>query len=174
MKVRMGLWVAVSLMGFSSSVRAQNDGDHGITDGAGRTYLAPDAQIPGVNPFNMSIGTAPAGSATLRVRGDQLPVNDAFLTSLCTFRTDVDADHNQNWSMVRDGLEIGRLWHTNPGLPFHIQSTAAPDYVNNLGSGLYLQNNDGDGMKISHNGPLFLVASVPRAWIRRVSERATL
>jgi hypothetical protein len=41
------------------------------------------------------------GIATLRVRGDQLPVNDQFATSLCTFRTDVTAGNNQNWSMVR-------------------------------------------------------------------------
>lgn len=120
-------------------------------DGFGNIYC--DPALP---PQSISIGDGTTVNlATLNVRGDQLPVNDAFGTSLCTFRSDVDEDFNQNWSMVRAGLEIGRLWHTNPALPFHIQSTAAPDYVTNRGSGLYLQNNDGDGVKISHNGPLF-------------------
>ncbi|HMQ77909.1 MAG TPA: hypothetical protein PKE21_17560 [Flavobacteriales bacterium] len=109
MKKRMGVWVAVSLMGVGLSVRAQNDGDHCITDGFGRTFLAPDAQVGGgiVAPLNVTIGTAPLGNATLRVRGDQLPVNDFFDPNFrCTFRTDVGSGINQNWSMVR-GAEDG-------------------------------------------------------------------
>jgi len=92
---------------FSAAVSlAQNDGDHCITSTTGQTYLAPDAQVligglP-VPPVNMTIGTTASGFATLRSRGDQLPVFDQFVgTSLCTFRTDVPMGNNQNWSMVR-------------------------------------------------------------------------
>ncbi|MBK6627744.1 MAG: hypothetical protein IPJ87_09825 [Flavobacteriales bacterium] len=99
-----------SLLGLTGLVHAQNDGDHLITNPVGQTSLATDLQVP-VAPVNLTVGTAPGLGATLRVRGDQLPVNDAFGVSLCTFRTDVGSGNNQNWSMVRGTEEIGRLWH---------------------------------------------------------------
>lgn len=34
------------------------DGDHPVTDGFGFTYLAPDAALPGVAVYNMTVGTA--------------------------------------------------------------------------------------------------------------------
>ena len=141
----MGVWVAVSLMGFGLSVRAQNDGDHCLTNGLGRTYLAPDALLPGVNPLNMTIGTAASDFATLRVRGDQLPVVDQWGVSNCTFRTDVGNGNNQNWSMVRGQWEIGRLWHVNPANAFNVQA------MNGTGN-LWLRNSDMDGVVIHFNG----------------------
>ena len=72
------------------------------SDGFGNQYLLSPA--PPAFPFparSVHIGTSANGFATLRVRGDQLPVNDAFGVSLCTFRTDVTAGNNQNCSMVR-------------------------------------------------------------------------
>lgn len=91
------------------------DADHLTTNGAGQSFLAPDALVPGgliTQPFNVTIGTTGGALATLRVRGDQLPVNDFFdPTYRCTFRTDVGSGINQNWSMVRGADEIGRLWH---------------------------------------------------------------
>ncbi|HMQ76227.1 MAG TPA: tail fiber domain-containing protein, partial [Flavobacteriales bacterium] len=83
---------------------------------------------------------------TLRVRGDQLPVNDAFVgTSLATFRTDVGNGNNQNWSMVRGALEIGRLWHTNPSTAFVVQARQ-PD------GNLWLRNSENDGVVVHFNG----------------------
>jgi hypothetical protein len=122
MKEHLGVWVAVPLIAIGLSARAQNDGDHCITDGAGRTYLGPDLQVGGgaTAPLNMTIGTTPLGNATLRVRGDDLPVADFYdATFNCTFRSDVATNERQNWSMVRDGLQIGRLFHTTSE-HFHI------------------------------------------------------
>lgn len=81
--------------------------------GAGDQYLAPSPPLFPFAPRSVNIGTLPVGlAATLRVRGDQLPVNDFFdPTYRCTFRTDVGSGINQNWSMVRGADEIGRLWH---------------------------------------------------------------
>ncbi|MCB9169108.1 MAG: hypothetical protein H6594_02020 [Flavobacteriales bacterium] len=98
----------------AAALHAQNDGDHTITNLFGQTYLATDG-IATSTPANMTIGTTPNSNATLNVRGDQLPAFDQFVgTSLCTFRTDVPSGNNQNWSMVRGALEIGRIYHTNP------------------------------------------------------------
>jgi hypothetical protein len=100
---------------FTATVVVAQDADHLTTNGLGQSFLAPDALVPGglgVLPVNLTVGTGAGLNATLRVRGDQLPVNDAFVgTSLATFRTDVGNGNNQNWSMVRGTLEIGRLWH---------------------------------------------------------------
>ena len=88
------------------------------SDGFGNQYLLNPA--PPLFPFaprSVHIGTLPIGGfATLRVRGDQLPVIDEFVAGTrCTFRTDVAGTVNQNWSMVRGvgagALQIGRLYH---------------------------------------------------------------
>ena len=123
---------------------AAQDGDHLTTNGFGQSFLGPDALVPGgliTQPFNVSIGTSASGNATLRVRGDQLPVTDAFSASLCTFRTDVTAN-NQNWSMVRSNSEVGRLWHSNPSTAFNVQAMQGP---------LRLRNAAADGIRINGN-----------------------
>lgn len=89
-------------------------GQQWVTNPLGNNWLAPNPGFPIVN--NATVGTAASGNATLRVRGDQLPVNGQWpayggAPTLCTFRTDVSVE-NQNWSMVRGALEMGRLWHT--------------------------------------------------------------
>ena len=115
--------------------------------GAGDQYLAPSPPLFPFAPRSVNIGTLPIGlAATLRVRGDQLPVNDAFVgTSLATFRTDVGNGNNQNWSMVRGTLEIGRLWHTNPSTAFVVQARQ-PD------GNLWLRNSESDGVVVHFNG----------------------
>ena len=97
-------------------------------------------------PFNVTIGNAPSTFATLRVRGDQLPVNDQFTpTWLCTFRTDVLAGFNQTWDMYRGSLLIGRLWHTNPSNAFTVQAAQGD-------GNLWLRNSDNDGVRLNFNG----------------------
>lgn len=125
------------------------DADHLTTNGLGQSFLAPDALVPGglgVLPVNLTVGTAAGLNATLRVRGDQLPVNDFFdPTYRCTFRTDVGSGINQNWSMVRGADEIGRLWHTNPANAFNVQARQ------NDGN-LWLRNSENDGVVVHFNG----------------------
>jgi hypothetical protein len=102
---------------FSVTLVAAQDGDHLTTNGFGQSFLAPDALVPGgliTQPFNVSIGNAAGGFATLRVRGDQLPVVDEWQNNpldpyYTTFRTDVGLV-NQKWSMVRGQNEIGSLY----------------------------------------------------------------
>ncbi len=94
---------------------------------------------------NLTVGTAPGLGATLRVRGDQMAVDDAFETSRCTFRSDVPNGYNQNWSMERGGIEMGRLFSTNPGNAFVIQarhSLGALRLRNGSKDGIYLIQND--------------------------------
>ncbi|MCB9169110.1 MAG: tail fiber domain-containing protein [Flavobacteriales bacterium] len=113
-----------------------------------------------MNPiYNATIGTAPSDFATLRVRGDQLPVNDAFGTSLCTFRTDVQSGNNQNWSMVRGALEIGRIYHTNPNNSLHIKVTQ-PRTASQYNAHLFLRNYYNDGLKLSANSEATVVEQV--------------
>lgn len=133
MKKQMRAWFILVLTGLGLLAHAQNDGDHCITDGFGRTYLAPDALVGlGILPFNMTVGNAPSNFATLSVRGDQLPVNDAFSpTWRCSFRTDGSSGFNQTWDMVRGGNLMGRIFHTNPGNSFTIRSMSGPMRVRN-------------------------------------------
>ena len=135
----------------ASLAQAQNDGDHLITNPLGQSSLATDAQLPGVNPVNMTIGTTPGLGATLRVRGDQLPVNDVFGGSRCTFRTDVPFNFSQNWSMVRNNVQQGRLYH---GAEFNWFAVQAPQpHGDGLRPGmLFLENSDQDGIMIRANG----------------------
>ena len=108
----------------------------------GDWWLSPTPTAP--RSLNIGDGTT-LNLATLNVRGDQMPVNDAFGSSLCTFRTDVPNGNNQNWSMVRGTLEIGRLWHTNPGNAFNIQARQA-------NGNLLLVNSGSDGVRVNSNG----------------------
>lgn len=105
---------------------AQLDSDHPRTDGVGRTFLSQDGLLPGVNPYNMTIGLNPTDFATLRVRGDELQVFDEFTPSwVCTFRTDATNFVDQNWSMHRGNIEIGRLFtHATGDENFHIQASS--------------------------------------------------
>lgn len=131
------------------------DGDHPTTNPAGRTFLAPDPAVVDalgnpVAPFNMTVGTTPSGSATLRVRGDQLPVNSAFQGGWrATFRTDVPSDFNQNWEMVRGGLQVGRLYH---GADFNWFAVQAPQGNGTEPGILWLENAERDGIMLRANG----------------------
>ena len=114
-------------------------------NGFGQSYLAPNALNPA--PItNATVGTTPGLLGTLRVRGDQLPINDAFFpTHLCTFRTDVLAGNNQTWSMVRGSLLIGKLYHTNPSNAFNVKAAQGD-------GNLWLRNSDDDGIRLNANG----------------------
>ncbi|HMQ77853.1 MAG TPA: hypothetical protein PKE21_17215 [Flavobacteriales bacterium] len=154
MKTWRAVLLTVLLLFGGGVAHAQNDGDHLLTNGFGQSFLAPDAAVPGglgILPFNLTVGNAASGNATLRVRGDQLPVNDAFVgTSLATFRTDVGNGNNQNWSMVRGAEEIGRLWHTNP--PPGTNLSAFNVQARHPSGNLWLRNADGDGVVVHFNG----------------------
>jgi hypothetical protein len=102
-----------SLLGLCATTWAlAQDGDLLTSSLLGRGFFeaVPLSTIPGspvVAPFNLNVGTSPFSLAKLNVRGDQLAVNDQFNAPfLCTFRTDVLAGSNQNWSMVR-GITTG-------------------------------------------------------------------
>jgi hypothetical protein len=153
MKNRIG--ISLLLLGvWPYSITQAQDGDQPVTDGFGFTYLAPDAGLPGVPVYNMTVGTAPSDFATLRVRGDQLPVADPFfgLPRLCTFRTDVAAVTEQSWWMYRDNNHIGRIWHDAGARAFHFQSMEPVDVAQDRFSGAMIQNNDADGLWIPSNG----------------------
>lgn len=122
------------------------DADHLTTNGVGQSFLAPDAGVPGglgVLPQNVTIGTAPAFGATLRVRGDQLNVADQFdPPSWCTFRSDIHNGGRQNWSMVRQDnilgyVEVGRLYH---GSDFNWFAVQAPQPNRDMPGILWLEN----------------------------------
>jgi hypothetical protein len=119
----------------------------------GESYLAPNSGNPAA-PFNVTIGDAPTITATLSVRGDQLPVGDPFfgLPRLCTFRTDVGAVTEQSWWMYRDNNHIGRIWHDAGSRAFHFQSMEPVDVDQDRFSGTMIQNNDADGLWIPANG----------------------
>ncbi len=112
----------------------------------GDQFLQPSPPLFPFAPRSVNIGNGSTFNlATLNVRGDQMPVNDAFGTftgagSACTFRTDVQDSVNQNWSMVRNGMQIGRLWHYGTQNAFNVQSMVGP---------LRLRNADMDGI---HDG----------------------
>ncbi|MBL0127365.1 MAG: hypothetical protein IPP83_07855 [Flavobacteriales bacterium] len=120
---------------------AQNDGDHPVTDGAGRTYLAPDALVGGaVNPDGFTVGTAPNTNAALVVEGSQManPTGEVF-------RTISPASTLTQWRMFRlnptTPLEIGSLYATAGGNAFHIKQT-----VND--ASLWIRNYSDNGMRL--------------------------
>lgn len=85
------------------SANAQNDGDHAITDGFGRTYLAPDAQVGGtVNPDGFTVGTTPNANAALVVEGSQManPTGEVF-------RTYTSTNADSFWRMFRRPTGVG-------------------------------------------------------------------
>lgn len=63
-----------------------------------------------------------------------------------TFRTRVPSGNNQNWSMYRNTVEIGRLSHTNPSNAFTVQARQAD-------GNLWLRNSALDGIRVNFNGP---------------------
>ncbi len=107
---------------------------------------------PNLPPVSVTIGDGTTVNlATLNVRGDELPVDDAFSPAcpdddcvLATFRTDVPNEHNQCWSMVRGTPEIGRLWNTAIGNSFNIGSR-----VNN--GPMWVRNSATDGIRLAYN-----------------------
>lgn len=138
------------------TVALAQDGDQPVTDGFGFTYLAPDAALPGVPVYNMTVGTAASDFATLRVRGDQLPVADEDplqLNMLCTFRTDVGSQVPQSWRMYRNINQIGAIWNEGQNRAWHVQSLESRSDVEDRYSGLLLQNHLDDGMWIMNDGP---------------------
>ena len=64
-------FLVLSITALSMALIAQTDGDHPITDGFGRTYLAPDALVGGgvTVPNSFNVGTIPNSGAALSVRG---------------------------------------------------------------------------------------------------------
>ena len=101
-------------------------------------------------PVNLTVGTASGLGATLRVRGDQLPVLSQWSPPFpnlmySTFRTDIGTGNNQSWSMVRGALEIGRIWNVNPATALNLQAMQAD-------ANLWLRNSDADGIRVNFNG----------------------
>lgn len=120
-------------------------------NGLGRTFLAPNTGNMAM-PYNVTIGLNPADFATLRVRGDDLPVPDEFALGRCTFRTDVLQTTTQCWRMMRDINDIGVLWNENDDVAFHVQCGMPRDVGQDRYAGLLLQNHVGDGLWVMHNG----------------------
>lgn len=115
----------------------------------GDQYLAPSPPLFPFAPRSVNIGTLPIGlAATLRVRGDQLPVTDPIVgaPALCTFRTDVLQEVQQSWWMYRDINPIGRIWNESGHRAFHVQSYMNKSDGEDRYSGLMLQNDNNDGM----------------------------
>jgi hypothetical protein len=131
-------WSGVLAIGLGCLWSPMAQGQQWITNIGGNNWLAPNAGFPLVT--NATVGTSASGNATLRVRGDQLPVTDAFSGANCTFRTDVGPAISQNWSMVRGNIEIGRLWHPTFADAFNVQAMQGP---------LRLRNGAGDGIRIN-------------------------
>ena len=123
----------------------------------GESFLAPNGGNPAA-PFNVTIGDAPTTTATLSVRGDQLPVADPFFGAprLCTFRTDVAAVREQSWWMFRDANHIGRIWHDAGHRAFHFQSMEPVDVGLDRYSGAMVQNHQNDGLWVSQNGAVIV------------------
>ena len=95
-----------------------------------------------------------SNTATLSVRGDQLPVADPYFGAprLCTFRTDVAAVREQSWWMFRDANHIGRIWHDAGHRAFHFQNMEPVDVGLDRYSGAMVQNHQNDGLWVSQNG----------------------
>jgi hypothetical protein len=130
----------------------------------GESFLAPNGGNPAA-PFNVTIGDAPTTTATLSVRGDQLPVADPFFGAprLCTFRTDVAAVREQSWWMFRDANHIGRIWHDAGHRAFHFQSMEPVDVGLDRYSGAMVQNHQNDGLWVSQNGVPEGIRTFPNA-----------
>lgn len=84
---------------------AQNDDDHTITDGIGRTYLSPNSFAP-VPPSTFAVGTAPTTGFALDVHGEQMnpPLGNVF-------KTNGPDDMDTYWRMFRDGKEYGNIFN---------------------------------------------------------------
>lgn len=141
--------MAVALVGYCPFVNGQWD-----DDGFGNIHC--DPLLPSAS-VTIGDGTS-VNMATLNVRGDQLPVDDAFslpspdpTSSLATLRTDVPAGYNQNWSMVRNNVQQGRLYH---GAEFNWFAVQAPQpHGDGTVPGiLWLENAETDGIMIRANG----------------------
>jgi hypothetical protein len=145
-KFALALFAFLALNVWNSNVLAQQWTDNTFGD----VHL--DPALP---PASVTIGDGSVvNTATLSVRGDQLPVADPFfgLPRLCTFRTDVAAVTEQSWWMYRDNNHIGRIWHDAGARAFHFQSMEPVDVAQDRFSGAMIQNNDADGLWIPSNG----------------------
>ena len=106
---------------------------------------------PNLPPQSVTVGDgSTVNLSTLNVRGDHLPVTHAFNGAfLSTFRTDVPNGNNQSWSMVRGQLEIGTLYHGNPGNAFQIKAMQSD-------GSLWLRNSSDNGFRIHYDGTFTL------------------
>ena len=97
--------------------------------------------LPAVNGVIIGQPGAQTAGVGLLVDGGALatPVTE-------TFRTRVPSGNNQNWSMYRNTVEIGRLSHTNPSNAFTVQARQAD-------GNLWLRNSALDGIRVNFNGP---------------------
>lgn len=107
-----------------------------------------------LSPTSVTVGTTPVGNAALRIRGDELLEFDEFDGSYyCTLRSDVQNETNQNWSMVRGELEIGRLWHTALGNSFNIGTRRD-------NGPMWVRNSATDGIRLAYNDD-FIIHGFP-------------
>ena len=122
------------------------------TDGSGRSWLVPNAGAPAA-PRSASVATG-FGPSVLNVFGDQMtPNNNSEL-----IRTRTTSTSNGFIKMFRlnttPGLadvELGRIYHGNPGNQFSIQAPQVNTAVGGPGI-LYLENAETDGIMIRANG----------------------
>jgi hypothetical protein len=144
--------LATAMAGIVLAILVHGQGQNMFqSDGLGNQYLAnPAPPLFAFPPRSVHIGTLPIGGfATLRVRGDQLPVVDEWQNNpldpyYTTFRTDVGLV-NQKWCMVRGQNEIGSLYHTATNTSFFVKAMQSTGH-------LWLRNSVNDGIKISLTG----------------------
>lgn len=105
------------LVSATMALHAQNDGDHTITDGVGRTYLAPDAQATAA-PVNFTVGTTPNTASALVVEGGQMTPATGEV-----FRTDAPNGSDTHWRLLRGGTEYGHLFNQNADVHFRLEAT---------------------------------------------------
>ncbi|MFZ1617312.1 MAG: tail fiber domain-containing protein [Flavobacteriales bacterium] len=97
---------------------AQNDDDHTITDGIGRTYLSPNSFAP-VPPSTFAVGTAPTTGFALDVHGEQMnpPLGNVF-------KTNGPDDKDTYWRMFRGGKEYGNIFNLTTKNDWNLNATA--------------------------------------------------
>jgi hypothetical protein len=126
---------------------------------------------PALPPESVTIGDGSiVNTATLSVRGDQLPVADPFFGGprLCTFRTDVAALREQSWWMYRDANHIGRIWADGGHRAFHFQNMEPADIGMDRYSGAMVQNHQNDGLWVCRKPLMLSLYEVINHYVQRV------
>ncbi|MBK6752757.1 MAG: tail fiber domain-containing protein [Flavobacteriales bacterium] len=90
-------------------------------------------------------GAVPESFLHVDSRFSVLPMNGSIASLSETFRTRVAAGQNQFWRMERGQLEIGNLYHGNPGNAFQIKAMQAD-------GNLWLRNSVDNGFRIHFDG----------------------